>query len=484
VFNPIKSADGLAPTAPSNVAAVAGNATVTITWTAPQTNSDSTILTDLLGYEIYRSTSGGSTYTQLNSSDITTTSYTDSTAVNGQTYYYKVTAADTGGLESSMSSASNAASPAQPATGSGASAVAPAAPTVNTTSVVVSGGTTVKSLNIVLKFNVSNAVQMVISEDPNFVGASWESYVTTKAYTLSAGLGARKLYVKFRSAQGGISDLLTLDLNVVGTSVSEPAPTLGVAPLTVTPAAPSAPAAEVVVSRPESKVVVSNVAAVSLQPGAQLKFTYQYQNETAKKATVRVVRQLVNSKGKIIKSATASRVLRAGATLKVDVKEVVAKTLPPGDYTVKVKILNTRGKVLEENSFGIIVEKPKKKTFVLGEVESLDSPIVFDAKLLAKVKSNVLVPVTLKLKYSYTNTTDKKQMVRMVRELIDENGKIKASGFGKWVMKVGEKDTVKLNQPIASNLAAGSYTLRLRALDWKTKEVLAENGLNFTIELK
>ena len=51
-------------------------------------------------------------------------------------------------------------------------------------------------------------------------------------------------------------------------------------------------------------------------------------------------------------------------------------------------------------------------------------------------------------------------------------------------MKVGEKDTMNINQPVASNLNVGSYTLRLRALDWKTKEVLAENGLNFMVEMR
>ncbi len=109
VFSITAPADGLAPKAPTNVSASVDGMKVTITWDAVTTNSDDTAITDLLGYEIYRDTdSGGAFSTQLNTSDILTTSYSDSTVEGSTTYYYKVTAADTGGQESAMSSAATA----------------------------------------------------------------------------------------------------------------------------------------------------------------------------------------------------------------------------------------------------------------------------------------------------------------------------------------------------------------------------------------
>jgi len=111
VFAPILPQDALAPSPPTSVVATAGDDQVALTWTAPTTNTDSSALTDLLGYEVYRSTSVDGTYTQVNTSDVTDTSYTDTTAENDSTYYYKVTAADTGGNESAKSSASDAATP-------------------------------------------------------------------------------------------------------------------------------------------------------------------------------------------------------------------------------------------------------------------------------------------------------------------------------------------------------------------------------------
>lgn len=125
VFSPILPADGLAPAAPTGLAATAGDSQVSLAWTTPTTNADSSALTDLHGYEVYRSTSATGTYAQVNSSDVLTNSYTDTSVTNGTTYYYKVTTADTGSNESVKSSASNAAAPAA---SSGTTPSTPASP--------------------------------------------------------------------------------------------------------------------------------------------------------------------------------------------------------------------------------------------------------------------------------------------------------------------------------------------------------------------
>ncbi|MFY9588801.1 MAG: LamG domain-containing protein, partial [Actinomycetota bacterium] len=85
--------DNTPPAAPAGAAAVARNAAVDLSWTA---NSEP----DLAGYNIYRSTSPGvpTNGTPLNADTLlaaNATSFTDSTASNGTTYYYAVTAVDT-----------------------------------------------------------------------------------------------------------------------------------------------------------------------------------------------------------------------------------------------------------------------------------------------------------------------------------------------------------------------------------------------------
>src|SRR5271166_2220010 len=54
----------------------------------------------IAGYNAYRSTISGGPYTKLNSSLISTTSYSDQTVQNGYTYYYVTTAVNSQGMES------------------------------------------------------------------------------------------------------------------------------------------------------------------------------------------------------------------------------------------------------------------------------------------------------------------------------------------------------------------------------------------------
>src|SRR4029450_9796461 len=75
------------PSAPQNLQATGGNAQVSLTWSAPASDGGSQVT----GYKIYRSTSPG-TETLLPSPPGTGTSYSDLTALNGTTYYYKVSA--------------------------------------------------------------------------------------------------------------------------------------------------------------------------------------------------------------------------------------------------------------------------------------------------------------------------------------------------------------------------------------------------------
>ena len=104
VFSATQPQDSLFPASPTGLAQSSGSGTsVALSWTAVTTNLNTTPITDLLGYEVYRSTDG-STYAQINTSDISGTTYSDSAASSWTSYYYKVTAADDGGNETALAS--------------------------------------------------------------------------------------------------------------------------------------------------------------------------------------------------------------------------------------------------------------------------------------------------------------------------------------------------------------------------------------------
>jgi len=85
--------DTTAPSAPVGLGAAAGDSFIDLDW------ADSGEA-DLAGYRVYRSTSVGGPYTELNTTLLTVSGYTDPGLVNGVTYFYIVTASDIAGNES------------------------------------------------------------------------------------------------------------------------------------------------------------------------------------------------------------------------------------------------------------------------------------------------------------------------------------------------------------------------------------------------
>lgn len=118
------------PSPPTNLTATAGNAQVSLTWTASQ---------NATAYNVYRGTTSGGPYTKI-FTGVTATSYADNAVTNGTTYYYVVTATNQFG----ESGYSNEVS-ATPTTG-------PPAPPNNLTA---SGGNAVVSLSWNASFNAS-----------------------------------------------------------------------------------------------------------------------------------------------------------------------------------------------------------------------------------------------------------------------------------------------------------------------------------------
>ncbi len=95
------------PTAPTGLAATAGDGTVSLDW---NDNTEG----DLSYYNIYRSTTSGS-YGAALATSLTQSAFTDNTVSNGTTYYYVVTAVDTSTNESDNSN-QDSATPESPIT--------------------------------------------------------------------------------------------------------------------------------------------------------------------------------------------------------------------------------------------------------------------------------------------------------------------------------------------------------------------------------
>ena len=91
------------------------------------------------------------------------------------------------------------------------------APT-NTSISINKGASVADSRNVTISLSAKDAVEMIISENADFKGATYEDYATTRSFTLSSGDGTKTIYVKFKDALGNetktISDTIVLDTYV------------------------------------------------------------------------------------------------------------------------------------------------------------------------------------------------------------------------------------------------------------------------------
>ncbi|HXA44065.1 MAG TPA: carbohydrate-binding protein [Candidatus Angelobacter sp.] len=92
----VEFVSGVAPAAPANLIATAGNAQVTLTWLASL---------GATGYTIGRSTTSGGSYTSI-ATNVSGATYTDTGLANATTYYYVVSAQNSAGGSANSSQAS------------------------------------------------------------------------------------------------------------------------------------------------------------------------------------------------------------------------------------------------------------------------------------------------------------------------------------------------------------------------------------------
>lgn len=88
------------PASPSNLAGSGTPSANILSW-------DDNVEVDIAGYNVYRSATANGTFIKLNASLLTTTGFTDSTAISDATSYYRVTAVDVSGNESQHTEAAS-----------------------------------------------------------------------------------------------------------------------------------------------------------------------------------------------------------------------------------------------------------------------------------------------------------------------------------------------------------------------------------------
>jgi fibronectin type 3 domain-containing protein len=176
-----QSSGGTAPSTPTGLTATAGNAQVSLAWSAAS---------GATSYNVYRSTSAGGEGTTAYKTGLTSASFTDTGLTNGTTYYYKVAA-----VNSSSMSAQSAEASATPTGGTsgGGSATITAGPNSSNSQWYGEDDLTLANSSPITAFTVSITVQktsgLTYNGMYNTFGTITETHVdngTSITYTYSA----------------------------------------------------------------------------------------------------------------------------------------------------------------------------------------------------------------------------------------------------------------------------------------------------------
>ncbi|MFQ5639889.1 MAG: fibronectin type III domain-containing protein [bacterium] len=188
------------PAAPTNVKAFVGDATIVLTWSHPHADAMSR-------YNIYRQDSTESEFKIAGSTE--ELRYTDSSLQSNREFRYQISALGKNGLEGSPSK------------------IIKAVPAVYGVSVNF-GQEFTTSQTVTLLFTAPRTTSLVKigNDDSLLTNAQWESFVTTRNWTLSFDDGKKTVFVKFRDAEDRetihfYSDSIVLDTQAIIKQVTE-----------------------------------------------------------------------------------------------------------------------------------------------------------------------------------------------------------------------------------------------------------------------
>lgn len=103
------------------------------------------------------------------------------------------------------------------------------------------------------------------------------------------------------------------------------------------------------------KFIVFPVSA-TLQPNHVFSFTYSYANPFSSRQIIKVARELRSENNKPLVLGNGSRTLRPSEKFTFKATQRIPKTTKAGNYILVLRVLNSRGKLIDQNAFRITVK--------------------------------------------------------------------------------------------------------------------------------
>lgn len=183
-----------------------------------------------LRFQLFRGESPDGPFILIGDQLPTTGAFIDEGATNGTTYYYRLAAVGQGEAVSAPSDPAEATPRADPIAPAGVLVVAGGAPTTGSRSVTLlilgsdDGPAHLpgEPAGDPARQGSTAGLQMRVSNDPSFAGASWEPYARTKPWQLGPNPGPAVVYVQLRDAAGNESELISDAITLSGATIFLP----------------------------------------------------------------------------------------------------------------------------------------------------------------------------------------------------------------------------------------------------------------------
>lgn len=227
-----------------------------------------------------------------------------------------------------------------------------------------------------------------------------------------------------------------------------------VTPIVATPTEFSAEAT--VIHDVQSANTASHGLESAYVAGSVAHFAYAYTNTTAKTQHLTIIREFLTPQGKLIKRYQTAVAVKPKKIFKANIREPLKKTLPPGTYTMRIRILSGKT-TLDSLVIPVVVETP--------EIFPAD---VSSTLLSTKgVKSLYTLGSTISFTYTYTNTTGKRQTIIVSREFINPNGRRLNKSTAILTLKSGAIFKKSVRETLKTTYASGAYTMRINVTSGK-----------------
>ncbi len=94
-------------------------------------------------------------------------------------------------------------------------------PPTNTSISIAGGAESASATSVTLTLGATGASYMMIANDADFTDASWETYSTSKEWTLTTGDAEKTVYAKFKDSAGNVSATVSDTITLAGTGETE-----------------------------------------------------------------------------------------------------------------------------------------------------------------------------------------------------------------------------------------------------------------------